>query len=262
MVFAKVAIIDNMMQAGNGKKRGASTTALLLSATVGALALPSAVLAVSSGLASEQLLESPQATGRNFVPTSVDPRLARSITVRALSKGQLFRFTPAATSSQLERSVTVAVRVDVGHASAYGGRPGLASGDAESGASLLRLAPNGYSLGVSRGYKSFAQNLGIAAEKVDMPDLASYKPGGSAKGDPSRFSPRIALDEKQKPGSAPRTFEGEAEQTVDLGGSYRLTRNLNVTAGVRYSSERDRLVPLTDGRQDSQAVYVGTQFRF
>ena len=49
---------------------------------------------------------------------------------------------------------------------------------------------------------------------------------------------------------------------MDLGGSYRLTRNFDVTAGVRYSSERDRLRPLTDGKQDSQAVYVGTKFRF
>jgi hypothetical protein len=32
-------------------------------------------------------------------------------------------------------------------------------------------------------------------------------------------------------------------------------------AGIRYSSERDRLRPLTDGKQDSQA-YVGTQFHF
>jgi hypothetical protein len=31
---------------------------------------------------------------------------------------------------------------------------------------------------------------------------------------------------------------------------------------VRYSQERERLRPLTDGKQDSQAVYVGTQFRF
>ena len=34
-------------------------------------------------------------------------------------------------------------------------------------------------------------------------------------------------------------------------------------AGVRYEQERDRLAPLADpAKQDSQAVYVGTQFRF
>ena len=79
--------------------------------------------------------------------------------------------------------------------------------------------------------------------------------------DPSRFAPQVALDEHEKTGRSPRTFE-QGDQQVDLGGSYRLTRNLKVTAGVRYSSDRDRLRPLTDGRQDSQAVYVGTQFRF
>lgn len=242
--------------------RGGAATSLLLAGVVTALALPSAVLAVSSGLEPAQLSENPQTAGSSFVPTTVDPRLARSISVRALSKGRTFRFTPAATASPLDRSVTVAVRVDAGNARAYGTRPQLAASDAEVGSTLLRLAPNGYSLGVSRGYKSFAQNLGISADKADMPDLASYKPGTSAKGDPSRFSPRIALDEKEKTGRAPRTFEGQADQTVDVGGSYRLTRNLNVTAGVRYSSDRDRLVPLTDGRQDNQAVYVGTQFRF
>jgi len=41
-----------------------------------------------------------------------------------------------------------------------------------------------------------------------------------------------------------------------------VTRNVAVTAGVRYSSERDRIAPLTDTTQDSQAVYVGTRFRF
>ena len=46
-------------------------------------------------------------------------------------------------------------------------------------------------------------------------------------------------------------------------GSYRLTRNFDVTAGVRYTQERDRLAPVVDtAKQDSQAVYIGTQFHF
>jgi hypothetical protein len=47
-----------------------------------------------------------------------------------------------------------------------------------------------------------------------------------------------------------------------VGGAYRVVGNLNVTAGVRLSQESDRLTPLTDGVEDSQAVYVGTQLRF
>jgi hypothetical protein len=49
---------------------------------------------------------------------------------------------------------------------------------------------------------------------------------------------------------------------LDVGGSYSLTKNIAVTAGLRLNNERDRMAPLTDSRQDSQAVYVGTQFRF
>jgi hypothetical protein len=47
-----------------------------------------------------------------------------------------------------------------------------------------------------------------------------------------------------------------------VGGAYSITRNLAVTAGVRYTSEKDRLPQLKDDRRDSQAVYVGTAIRF
>jgi hypothetical protein len=49
---------------------------------------------------------------------------------------------------------------------------------------------------------------------------------------------------------------------VDVGGSYALTRRLSVTGGVRYKVERDRISALSDNRIDSQAVYVGTAFKF
>ncbi|MFM5918603.1 MAG: hypothetical protein ACKOOL_13870 [Novosphingobium sp.] len=242
------------------RKRGSSAGAIALCATVCALALPSAVLAFTSRYDGPQVVASGASSG--FVPAEVDPRLARSITVRALTKGRSFRFTPAAVPSGLDRSVvTVAVRLN------GTGTPSLAirnpiMADAAGGSSL-RIAPTAYSLGAARGYKSFAQNAVPSApiRQLDAPDLASYQPKpGIAPSNP-RFAPAIALDEREKTGRSPRTFE-QSDQQVDLGGSYRVTRNLNVTAGVRYSSDRDRLRPLTDGRQDSQAVYVGTQFRF
>jgi hypothetical protein len=162
--------------------------------------------------------------------------------------------------------VTVAVRVDSGAPqmiSVHG--PRLAD-VTTPGAVPLRIAPTAFNLGVSRGYSNFAQNLVPPADvrKLDMPDLGRFDIGANdSSGDNARLSPRIVMDEKQAAGRAPRTFAGDGENEVDVGGSYRLTRNLNVTAGVRYSSqERERLHPLTDGKQDSQAVYVGTQFRF
>lgn len=245
-----------------GKSSGASTAAVLLCGAVGLLALPSAVLAFS-GHFTPQLdslaVVSPEAA---FVPAEVDPRLSRSITVRALSKGKLFRFTPAATPSRVNGSVvTVAVRLNPA-------LPGLAMRrvatiDAPVTGSVP-IAPTAYSLGAARGYRSFAQSAPPvdSFRQMDVPDLASYKPKpGAASADQSRFAPRIALDEREKTGRSPRTFE-QADQQVDLGGAYRVTRNLDVTAGVRVTSDRDRLRPINGGRQDSQAVYVGTQFRF
>ncbi len=252
----------DMLATTKGKRSG-STSALMLTAAVGVLALPSAVLAVSSGIADQAVSPAAAQVAGGFIPSEVDPRLARSITVRALSKGRLIRFTPAATPSQFDSAViTVAVRLP-GNGTGLALRSGVAT--AENTPDGIRIAPTAYSLGTARGYRSFAENLGAGSgdiRKLEMPDLASYQPKGEAgKGDPSRFAPRVVLDERETAGRSPRTFE-QNDQTVDLGGSYRVGRNLNVTAGVRYQSERDRLVPLTDGSQDSQAVYVGTQFRF
>ena len=244
------------------RKRSGTAAAMLLCGAVSVLALPSAVLAFASRYDGPQSAAATTAASSGFIPAEVDPRLARSITVRALAKGRSFRFTPAAVPNGMDRSVvTVAVRLnDTGVQSLALRRQALA--EAASG-SPLRIAPTAYSLGAARGYKSFAQNTlpSTTVRQLEAPDLSSYQPKSGVAPSASRFAPNIALDEREKTGRSPRTFE-QSDQQVDLGGSYRVTRNLNVTAGVRYSSDRDRLRPLTDGRQDSQAVYVGTQFRF
>lgn len=236
---------------------GISPSALLAGA-VALLALPSTVLAFTSGFQARPLAAA-QAPA-SFTPSSVDPRLARQIAVSSLPKGQVFRFTPAGIATRSDRSVTVAVRVDATTARAITVRGVLGDAPKTGGIAPLHIAPTAYSLGVARGREGFALPSDI--RQIDMPDLSAYTPSPGAKDAPSRFAPRIALDNREKAGRAPRTLEGAGTPTVDLGGSYRLGKNLNVTAGVRYSQERDRLVPLTDGKQDGQAVYVGTQFRF
>lgn len=244
-----------MQTTGRNRRRGGGTPAMLLACAVGLLALPSAVLALANRIDPRPLDGDVASERSSFQSAMVDPRLARSITVRALSKGQLFRFTPAASPNRLDRSVTVAVRFDQNHPIVVRGP--MQGGDGNG----LRIAPTAYSLGAARGYQSFAKSGVTEIRKVDMPDLASFQPSRGAVDDPSRFAPRIALDERQKAGRSPRTFE-QNDQMVDLGGSYRLTRNINVTAGVRVTSDRDRLKPLSESRQDNQAVYVGTQFKF
>ncbi|PLK27901.1 hypothetical protein C0V78_09630 [Novosphingobium sp. TH158] len=222
------------------------------------LALPSAVLAFSSSYDPRPVSLNERAAMGTITPASVDPALARQISVKSLPNGQMFRFTPAGIAGRPDRSITVAVRVDATTARAVNVRGGL--GDTSGAMSPLGIAPTAYNLGVARGFQGFT--LPKDARRGEDQALNSFSLSAGARNAPSRFAPRIALDNRENAGRAPRTFEGNGEATVDLGGSYRLGKNLNVTAGVRYSQERDRLMPLTDGRQDSQAVYVGTQFRF
>ena len=233
---------------------------VLIAAAVGMLALPSAVLAFTSGFTSRPESAAKPGAVDAFTPDSVDPRLARQIHVASLPEGQVFRFTPAGIAARPDRSLTVAVRVDAETARAVTVHKVLGEAPVAPGIASLRIAPTAYSLGVARGGQGFS--LPSEIRRIDMPDLSTYRPSAGAKDLPSRFSPKLALDAREKAGRAPRTLEGGGEQIVDVGANYRLGKNLNVMAGVRYSQERDRLVPLTDGKQDNQAVYVGTQFKF
>jgi hypothetical protein len=241
----------------------------------GLLMHPAVGNAFSSGFDSRPVSLSARGSIGSFTPASVDPRMAARIDINRLANSPLFKFTPAASDGRSNRAVTVAVRVDSETARAVSVRQALAAAAAQPGIAAVRVAPSGFNLGVARGYESFAAKLApkyaqaiIAPDikKFDMPDLAAFAAGKAKNrtttGDAPRFAPRVALDETAKPGRAPRTLEGQGDYSVDVGGSYRVARNLAVTAGVRYSSERDRVAPLTDATQDSQAVYVGTQFRF
>ncbi|OYX61261.1 MAG: hypothetical protein B7Y89_13515 [Novosphingobium sp. 32-60-15] len=251
--------------AGSKGRRLRAPVAMAVSVVVGLLLAPTVSSAFSSGFDATPVSLAARGGIGSFTPASVDERLASQITVRALKTGRLFRFTPAGNETRTNRAVTVAVRLDSQSARAFSVRSTLADGAAQAGASPVRIAPVAYNLGMARGFASFAAPSSsslLDLQRIEMPDLAKLKPVASAPSAPSRFAPRVEMDGRDRAGRAPRTLEGQGDYQLDLGGSYRLTRNLNVTAGVRYSPERDRILPLTDGKQDNQAVYVGTQFRF
>lgn len=251
-----------MSSGSTGRSKSGLKAGILLAGCVSVLALPSAVLAFSASL---RFAKTPSSAIGSLDPESSPENLSRVIAMRSLAKGHAFPFTPAGTPNRPERALTVAVRIDPEAAKAIIVRsPNLAKAENQPGA--MRFASTGFNLGVSRGYQNFAQNLvqpSIGHNPADVPDLRKFslKPGAATGEQDSRFSPRISIDEKRAAGRAPRTFSGDAGE-VDLGGAYRVTNNLDVTAGVRYSQDRERLLPLTDGKLDSQAVYVGTQFRF
>jgi hypothetical protein len=190
----------------------------------------------------------------SFTPAAADPRLAA-----AFARGNLvtsgFRFTPVSSSGRATRALTVAVRARSTVTPVSIDRPSNAI-------PTLNIAPLAYNLGVSLGWKRFA----ISGE-VAQTDLGVIQ-GGRRVADVGvsytikKWTTRVQLATDVPVGKAPLAINNGQSVAVDFGSSYRLTRNLDVTAGVRYKSERDRLVPLADNRRDSQAIYVGTAFKF
>ncbi len=202
-----------------------------------------------------------------LTPASVDPRLAELVATRSGGAAGLLRFTPAGVAQRANRSITVAIRVNEEEARAISVRSAIEAAKEQVAAEAgVRIAPTRYNLGLSRDYQSFAKAEPLVSRTLSdarIPDLADFRPSPGAREEQSRFAARIELDDTGAASTAARTLATRDRPTVDVEGSYRLTRNLDVTAGVRYSQEHDRLAPLpSPTRQDSQAVYVGTQFRF
>ena len=184
----------------SGKRIAGGKGGIPASVALGALALaalPTAGLAldslrdVSAGAVSGDV---------SFTPATVDPRVAALVGETGPS-ARMLRFTPAGLAEQPNRSVTVAVRVDEDVARAIQVRSAIAAAqDQVAGApGALRIASTRYSLGISRGYQSFAQPA-VIDEKLSnetIPDLATFRPSPGAKPDESRFAPRIALEQRE-----------------------------------------------------------------
>jgi hypothetical protein len=184
----------------------------------------------------------------SFTPSSADPRLA-ALFARGGLEARGFRFTPAEAKGTSR--VTVAVRA----------RSTRTEERVAAVPATVGVAPIAYNLGVSVGWRRFAIAGDVA--KVDL----GGQPGGREAVDLGvsyslpRFSGRVKAGADRATPDAPQLVQDQRSYSLDVGGSYSLTRNLDVTAGVRYRSDRERMMRLDD-RRDSQAVYVGTAFRF
>ncbi len=189
-----------------------------------------------------------------FTPAAADPRLAAVFARGGLDAGD-FRFTPSESRTST-KAVTVAVRA----------RSNRSVDDAERLAAIpaptVGLAPIAYNLGVAVGWKRFALSGDLA--KVDL----AGAPGGRDAADVAisyagnRFAGQVRASTDKPAANGPQLVESPPSYALDVGGSYSLSRHIDLTAGVRYKSERDRLARFNDDRRDSQAVYVGTAFRF
>lgn len=186
----------------------------------------------------------------SFTPAAADPRMAAAFARIGGGNGG-FHFTPSSSGGG-RRAVTVAVRARA-TTKAEAERATLVSSTA--------IAPTAYNLGVSVGWKRFAISGDFA--RVDP----SLLPGGREAVDVGlsflgrQWSTKLQVAADRSLGGQPRLIGNDAAYSVDLGGSYALTHNLDVTGGVRYRVQFDRL-QFADDRRDSQAVYVGTAFKF
>src|SRR5690606_35803864 len=102
-----------------------------------------------------------------------------------------------------------------------------------------------------------------ALDPVPVETMVDGKNFSLDQGRKDRFSTKMVIESRREPVAALRNPTADKDYSLDVASSYSLTRNLNLTDGVRYNnSVAGRLTPMTDDRQDAQAVYLGTIFKF
>lgn len=224
----------------------------LVAAAAISVALPPALAAMTRG---ESVRETPlsETLLGQFTPASGDARLiARYKNIPVEARG--FAFTPATVDSDRKnRAITVVIRARDEATSAA--RTSALAGRVDA---PIAIAPVTYNLGASLGFQKFVTPA--LPRGVDIRNLPVAKAPEQAE-KKSRFATRLVSRPSDPAGATDRITAPGDDQNVDVVSSYRLTKNLDVTAGVRYRTD-DRAQPLTDSRRDSQAVYVGTAFRF
>lgn len=191
-----------------------------------------------------------------FTPAVSDPRLAAALARRGTAINSDFRFTPAAAAGERSRGVRVAVR-------ARSTQPVETAAVAlpTAASPIAAITPSTYNLGVSLGWRRFAITGDVAqADGGLITGTRESAQVGMSYRATRRLTGRVAVGAERAEGS--RVVQEDQAYSVDVGGAFSIARNIDVTAGARYRISRDRLDPLREAQRDSQAVYVGTAFRF
>jgi hypothetical protein len=193
-----------------------------------------------------------------FTPAVSDPRLAAVLARRGARLNTGFRFTPASATPERSRSIRVAVRTRADAPEAV--RTVAQTATASPVAAIL---PSSYNLGVSLGWRRFAVAGDVAqVEGGVIPGRREAAQVGMSYRANQRLTGRVAVAAERADGAQRLVADDEA-YSLDVGGALTIARNVDLTAGARYRIARDRLEVLSrDERRDSQAVYVGTAFRF
>jgi hypothetical protein len=194
----------------------------------------------------------------SFTPATADPKLAAEFANK--SSVADFKFTPAAPKGRPSQ-IRVAIRAR-GADSATGRAADLAS--ANAGSAIGALAPASFNLGLAVGWRRFAVTGEVAKARSDALTFGGRETAvvGVNYSLNKRLTTRVAASAERADETLAPALGREKGYAVDVGGAFSLTRNIAVTGGVRYKIEQDRVSALKDERRDSQAVYLGTAFKF
>ena len=191
----------------------------------------------------------------SFTPATADPKLAAAFANRPSAAD--FKFTPAAPKGRPSQ-IRVAIR-------ARASDPAR-SGDLASATSpaIGAVTPASYNLGVAVGWRRFAVTGEVAKTRSGNLVLGGQETAvvGVNYSLNRRITGRVAASAERSDSSRAAALGSEKGYAVDVAGAYNITRNIAVTGGVRYKIDQDRTATLQDERRDSQAVYVGTAFKF
>jgi hypothetical protein len=192
----------------------------------------------------------------SFTPATADPKLAAALAGKGLSLTD-FKFTPAPAKGRPSQ-VRVAIRARVNTPT----ETAVAQASAPTTA-VNALTPASYNLGVAVGWRRFAVSGDVAKLKAPDPAIGGRETAVvGVSYSLKKFTGRVAVGADKSDGRALPALRKGDTYSLDVGGSYSLSRHIALTGGVRYNVERDRLSALQDDRRDSQAVYVGTAFKF
>ena len=226
-----------------------------------AAALAAAGLVLTPAFAASPSKKRPPAVSMSFdsfsfTPANADPKLAAALAGKSLALSD-FKFTPAPAKGR-PAQVRVAIRARVNEPA----RAALAQASVPTVA-VTALTPSTYNLGVAVGWKRFAVSGDVAKVKDADPAVGGRESAVvGVSYSLKNFTGRVAVGADKTDGRPLPALRRGDTYSLDVGGSYSLSRRVALTGGVRYNVERDRLSALQDDRRDSQAVYVGTAFKF
>ena len=184
-----------------------------------------------------------------FTPALADRRLAAMVGKPSVGARD-YQFTPAeARRPSAAASTSFVVRAKPVAAIVPEAAPGVS----------VKVAPIAYNLGVSVGWKKF----GVTSEATRAEPVIGTRSTFDLASTTAATRPSLAVRPiAEQPVGAVPPGEERARPIFDSTNAFRLTRNVDLTAGTRAKTENFRLDRSGEARRDSQAVYVGTALRF